>query len=52
MAGRSLGMLLLAIFLILFGLATLLPVVTGIGGFNILLALIAVGAGILILVGR
>jgi hypothetical protein len=49
---RSIGMILLAAFLILYGLATLLPVVTGIGGFPIVLALLAVGAGILILVGR
>lgn len=49
---RNLGMLLLAAYLILIGLATLLPVVTGIGGFAIVLALIAVAAGVPILVGR
>ena len=52
MAGRSMGMILLAIFLMLFGLLTVLPAVGAIAGVNIILALIAILAGILILVGR
>ena len=45
---RNIGMLLLAIFLIAWGLATLL----GIGGLGVILALIAIAAGIFILLGR
>ncbi|MFA5788239.1 MAG: hypothetical protein WDA71_14845 [Actinomycetota bacterium] len=45
---RNIGMLLLAIFLIAWGLAQLL----GLGGLNPLLALLAIAAGIFILLGR
>ncbi len=45
---RSAGMIVLAIFLLLFGLAAFIP---GLGGLNIVLALLAIIAGILILLG-
>jgi hypothetical protein len=45
---RNIGMLLLAIFLIAWGLAQLL----GIGGLGAILAILAVAAGIFILLGR
>ncbi len=44
----NLGMILLAIFLILYGLSALV----GIGGLSILVALVALAAGILLLIGR
>ena len=45
---RNIGMLLLAIFLIVWGLVQLL----GIGGLGAILAILAVAAGIFILLGR
>jgi hypothetical protein len=45
---KNIGMILLAIFLIAWGLVTLL----GIGGLGVILALIAIAAGIFILLGR
>jgi hypothetical protein len=45
---RNIGMLLLAIFLIAWGLAQLL----GIGGLGVILAILAIAAGIFILLGR
>ncbi|MGA9191760.1 MAG: hypothetical protein WBZ24_08515 [Anaerolineales bacterium] len=45
---RNIGMLLLAIFLIAWGLIHLL----GIGGLDAILAIIAIAAGIFILLGR
>jgi len=45
---RNIGMLLLAIFLIAWGLAQLL----GIDGLGAILAILAVAAGIFILLGR
>lgn len=45
---RNIGMLLLAVFLIMWGLTALL----GIGGLGAVLALIAIAAGIFILLGR
>ena len=45
---RNIGMLLLAIFLIAWGLAQLL----GIGGLDVILAILAIAAGIFILLGR
>ncbi len=45
---RNIGMLLLAIFLIAWGLVQLL----GIGGLGVILAIIAIAAGIFILLGR
>ena len=45
---RNIGMLLLAIFLIAWGLAQLL----GIGGLVVILAILAIAAGIFILLGR
>ena len=45
---RNIGMILLAIFLIAWGLVTLL----GIGGLGVILAIIAIAAGIFILLGR
>ncbi len=45
---RNIGMLLLAILLIAWGLVTLL----GIGGLGVILAILAIAAGIFILLGR
>ncbi len=45
---RNIGMLLLAIFLIAWGVVQLL----GIGGLGVILALLAIAAGIFILLGR
>jgi hypothetical protein len=45
---RNIGMLLLAILLIAWGLAQLL----GIGGIGVILAILAIAAGIFILLGR
>jgi len=45
---RNIGMLLLAIFLIAWGLVTLL----GIGGLGVILAILAIAAGIFILLNR
>jgi hypothetical protein len=45
---RNIGFLLLAIFLIAWGLVQLL----GIGGLGVILAIIAIAAGIFILIGR
>ena len=46
---KNLGMLLLAIWLILTGLISFIPSIAGLG---VLLAVLAIIAGILILVGR
>ena len=45
---KNIGMILLAIFLIAWGLVTLL----GIGGLGVILAILAIAAGIFILLGR
>jgi hypothetical protein len=45
---RNIGMILLAVFLIAWGLVTLL----GIAGLGVILAIIAIAAGIFILLGR
>ena len=45
---KNIGMILLAIFLIAWGLVTLL----GISGLGVILAIIAIAAGIFILLGR
>jgi hypothetical protein len=45
---KSIGMILLAIFLIVWGVVTLL----GISGLGIILAILAIAAGIFILLGR
>jgi len=45
---RNIGMILLAVFLIGWGLVTLL----GISGLSVILAIIAIAAGIFILLGR
>ena len=45
---KNIGMILLAVFLIAWGLVTLL----GIGGLGVILAIIAIAAGIFILLGR
>jgi len=45
---RNIGMLLLAVFLILYGLVALL----GIGGLGVVLAILAIAAGVFILLGR
>jgi len=45
---RNIGMLLLAIFLILWGLSALVPI----GGLGVILAILAIAAGIFILIGR
>jgi hypothetical protein len=46
---KSIGMLLLAIFLIAYGLFALIPALSG---FAIVLAILAIAAGIFILLGR
>jgi hypothetical protein len=46
---RNIGMLLLAIFLIAWGLITLVP---SLGGLSLILAILAIAAGIFILIGR
>jgi hypothetical protein len=45
---KNIGMILLAVFLIAWGLVTLL----GISGLGVILAIIAIAAGIFILLGR
>ena len=45
---RNIGMLLLAVFLILWGLVSLL----GISGLGAILAILAVAAGVFLLLGR
>ena len=45
---RNIGMILLAVFLIAWGVVTLL----GISGLGVILAIIAIAAGIFILLGR
>jgi hypothetical protein len=45
---RNIGFLLLAIFLIAWGIVQLL----GIGGLGVILAVLAIAAGIFILIGR
>jgi hypothetical protein len=47
---KNLGMLLLAIWLIIGGLAQLVPL--GFSGLGTVMAVLAIGAGILILAGR
>ncbi len=46
---KNIGMLLLAIYLILVGLATFIPAISG---FGLVLAILAIAAGVLILIGR
>jgi hypothetical protein len=46
---RNIGMLLLAIFLIAWGLIALVP---ALGGLSLILAILAIAAGIFILIGR
>jgi len=46
---KNLGMLLLAIWLIAWGLIALIPALNGLG---LILAILAIAAGILILLGR
>jgi len=46
---KNIGMLLLSIWLILTGLATFIP---AIGGLGMVLAILAIAAGIFILLGR
>lgn len=46
---KNIGMLLLAIWLILAGLATFIPVIASLG---VILSLLAIAAGIFILIGR
>ncbi len=46
---RNIGMLLLAIFLIAWGVLQLIP---GLGGLWLILAILAIAAGIFILLGR
>ncbi len=47
---RSVGMLLLAVWLILTGLASLLTI--SFTGFSVIMAILALAAGVLILLGR
>jgi hypothetical protein len=46
---KNIGMLLLAIWLILYGLATFIPALSGLG---VILAILAIAAGVFILLGR
>lgn len=46
---KNIGFLLLAIWLILTGLASFIPIIAGLG---IILAILAIAAGIFILIGR
>ncbi len=46
---RNIGMLLLAIWLILYGLAAFVPVLSGLG---IIMAILAIAAGVFILLDR
>jgi hypothetical protein len=46
---RNIGMLLLAIFLIAWGLIALVPTL---GGLSLILAILAIAAGVFILLGR
>ena len=46
---KNIGMLLLAVFLILYGLVFLVPSLSGLG---MVLAILAIAAGIFILLGR
>jgi fatty acid desaturase len=46
---KNIGMLLLAIWLILMGLAAFVP---AIGGLGVVLSILAIAAGIFILIGR
>jgi hypothetical protein len=46
---KNIGMLLLAIFLIAWGLFALIP---ALGGLGVILAIVAIAAGIFILLGR
>jgi len=46
---RNIGMLLLSIWLILTGLAAFVP---ALGGLGVVLAILAIAAGVLILLGR
>jgi hypothetical protein len=46
---KNIGMLLLAIWLILMGLAAFIP---AIGGMGMILALLAIAAGVFIIIGR
>jgi hypothetical protein len=46
---RNIGMLLLAIWLIVSGLATFIP---ALGGLGVILAILAIAAGVFILLGR
>jgi hypothetical protein len=46
---RNIGMLLLAIWLILTGLAFFIPAISGLG---VILAILAIAAGVFILIGR
>jgi hypothetical protein len=46
---KNIGMLLLAIFLIAYGLFVLIPALSGLG---VVLAILAIAAGVFILLGR
>ena len=46
---KNIGMLLLAVWLILFGLSSFIPALAGLG---VVLAILAIAAGIFILLGR
>jgi hypothetical protein len=46
---KNIGMLLLAIFLIAYGLIALVP---ALGGLSLILAILAIAAGVFILIGR
>jgi hypothetical protein len=51
MRGRSLGITLLAIWLILEGIIGL-GIISGLAGLGIILAILAIAAGVLLLMGR
>ena len=49
---KNIGMLLLAIWLILTGLAAFIPAISGISGLSVVLAILAIAAGVFILLNR
>jgi len=49
---KNIGMLLLAIWLIIYGLVALIPALGAINGIGLVLAILAIAAGIFILLNR
>jgi hypothetical protein len=49
---KNIGMLLLAIWLILYGLVALIPAISAINGISLVLAILAIAAGVFILLNK